>query len=469
VTASRRVVTPSAYGQSVSSSPVDTRPPPVAASDIARARAERGLVRVSWQAIVGQLGLVALLLGGLWIALGAASSELIVDTSEASEPSWVAGPLAHLTPGLSDLGFSIAILAMLAGYAAVITCAHELSARTALATVLVLVLAFTLTTPILSADLFGYLGYARLGVLHHLNPYQHGVDAVRGDPIFPLIYWTHPTSPYGPLFTLGSYALAPASPAFATWTLKAIGGLACLCSVGLTWWCARRLGRAPLRAALLLGANPVLLIYAVGGAHNDLIVMAAVTAALCLFAAGRLAGAGGTLVVATAIKATGGLLLPFMLLGAPHRRRLLLGVVSTAIPLTVLTLAVFGGHMLDEIGHIATQGSFNIAYTGPDLLGRVLGTGITAGVRGICWAAALCVTIACGRAVLRGRMEWLDAAGWSVLALMAAIASFVPWYIAWVLPMGALTRGRALRLAILAFTVFVVATHLPLLGFPESE
>jgi hypothetical protein len=442
----------------------------VSAPDVRGTYGGSEAARLSRRALAGRLGLAALVLGGLWIALGAASNDLIVDTAEANEPSWLAGPLAGLAPGLTDLGFSIAILAMLVGYGVVVAYARELPTRATLGAIAVLVLAFTLTTPLLSADLFGYIGYARLGVLHHINPYQHGVDAAPRDPVFPLIYWTHPTSPYGPLFTLGSYALGHGSLAFATWTLKAIGGLACLGSVGLAWWCARRMGRAALRAALLLGANPLLLIYAVGGAHNDLIVMVVVTAALALLAAGRFASAGGALATATAIKITGGLALPFVLLGNPQRRsRLLLGFVAVSIPLVALTLTVFGPHVLDNVGHIATQGSFNIAYSGPDLLGRLLGTGITAAVRALCWAAALCVVVACAWAVVRRGLDWLDAAGWSGLAILAAIASFVPWYVAWVLPFGALTRGRALRTAILLFTAFVVATHMPLLGFPESE
>jgi hypothetical protein len=424
---------------------------------------------VARRARVGRLGLAALVLGGLWIALGAASDDLIVDTAEASEPSWLAGPFAGLLPGLTDLGFSIALAAMFCGYIAVVVCASELGERLALGAVGVLVIAFTLTTPILSADLFGYVGYARLGVLHHLNPYQYGVVAAPNDPIFPLIYWTHATSPYGPLFTLGSYALASGSLPFATWTLKAIAGVACLGSVILVEWCARRLGRQPLRAALLLGANPLLLVYGVGGAHNDLIVMAVLVGALALLAADRPGGAGGAIAAAGALKTTGLLVLPFLLLGDPRRRRVLVGLVAVALPLAALTLVVFGAHVFDEIGHIATGKSFDIAYSGPDLVGRLLGTGITAGVRACCAASALVVAIVCGWAVKRRGMDWLDAAGWSVLALLAAIASFVPWYLAWVLPMGALTRGRSLRMAIVAFTGVVVATHLPLLGFPESE
>jgi len=424
---------------------------------------------VGRRALIGYLGLTALVLGGLWIALGAASDDLIVDTAEASAPSWLAGPLAGLMPGLTDLGFSIALAAMFCGYIAVVACAREIGERRALGAVGALVIAFTLTTPILSADLFGYIGYARLGVLHHLNPYQHGVDAVPGDPIFPLIYWTHPTSPYGPLFTLGSYSLASSSLPLATWTLKAIGGVACLGSMLLVWSCARRLGRQPLRAALLLGANPLLLVYGVGGAHNDLIVMVVLVGALSLLAAKRPAGAGGAMAVAGAVKTTGLLLLPFLLLGDPQRRRVLVGFAAVALPLAALTIGVFGWHVFDQIGRIATGNSFNIDYSGPDLLGRLLGTGITAGVRAFCAAFALLAAIVCAWAVVRRAMNWLDAAGWSVLAVLAAIASFVPWYVAWVLPMGALTRGRGLRLAILAFTGIVVATHLPLLGFPESE
>src|SRR2546423_10313377 len=89
-------------------------------------------------------------------------------------------------------------------------------------------------------------------------------------------------SPYGPLFTLGSYALAPLSVAASFWALKGLAAAASLAIVWLVWDCARRLEIDPMPAAMLVGLNPLVLVWAVGGAHNDLIVIAAVMAGVWL-------------------------------------------------------------------------------------------------------------------------------------------------------------------------------------------
>lgn len=53
------------------------------------------------------------------------------------------------------------------------------------------------------------------------------MDVGRG-PVAPSQLWHHETSPYGPLFTLGSYALAPLGAATGLWALKALAGAAAL-------------------------------------------------------------------------------------------------------------------------------------------------------------------------------------------------------------------------------------------------
>src|SRR2546423_5289439 len=93
-------------------------------------------------------------------------------------------------------------------------------------------------------------------------------------------------SPYGPLFTLGSYALAPLSVAASFWALKGLAAAASLAIVWLVWDCARRLRIDAMPAAMLVGLNPLVLVWAVGGAPNDLIVIAAVTGGVWLAAAG---------------------------------------------------------------------------------------------------------------------------------------------------------------------------------------
>ena len=63
-----------------------------------------------------------------------------------------------------------------------------------------------------------------------------------------------------------------------------------------------------------LGLNPVWLLWGVGGAHNDLLMLAALTAAATLALAGAHGRAGAALAAAVAVKASAGLALPFVLL-----------------------------------------------------------------------------------------------------------------------------------------------------------
>ena len=99
--------------------------------------------------------------------------------------------------------------------------------------------------------------------------------------------WPFKHSPYGPLFTLGSYALAPLGLAGGLWALKAIAALASLGAIALVGYAAHTLGRQWKWAVAFVGLNPVLLELAVGGAHNDTLVMASLAAALALAARGQ--------------------------------------------------------------------------------------------------------------------------------------------------------------------------------------
>ncbi|GAC1435377.1 MAG: hypothetical protein NVSMB51_04730 [Solirubrobacteraceae bacterium] len=416
-------------------------------------------------------GLMALLLGGLTIAVGAAGSDLLVDTAAADEPTWLSGPLSVFGFALSDSGFSFAVLLMAAGYAAAVLCGRHLGLRPALACAGLLILAFTLTSPILSSDLFGYVGYARLAVLHGVNPYLHGVDAAPADPLYHFIFWRHERSPYGPLFTVATLSLGARSLPFAVWTLKLAGGLATLGSLALLAACCRRLGAPAARSVILVGANPLLLLFAVGGGHNDQFVLLLTAAALLFLVRSEPFRGGAALAAAAAVKATGLIVLPFVLLDRrrPDRAALVRGAALAGALLLALTLGVFGPHPPATIARILTRSEFDVAYTGPDLLGRLLGTGISVGVRLLAGAAVLSASIYCAARVARGSMSWLDGAAWTTLAILCGLASFVPWYVLWLLPLSALSRSRGLRGATLTLTALVLATHLPLFGFPQSQ
>ena len=69
--------------------------------------------------------------------------------------------------------------------------------------------------------------------------------------------------------------------------------MASLGCVALVWACATRLGRPALPATLFFGLNPVLLAYAVGGAHNDLLMLVAALGGIYLLLGGRQSADGG--------------------------------------------------------------------------------------------------------------------------------------------------------------------------------
>ena len=138
-----------------------------------------------------------------------------------------------------------------------------------------------------SSDLFNYLGYARLGGLHGLNPYQHVIGQEFHDPVYTFTTWRHLHSPYGPLFTAGTYVLGRLPLPVAYWLLKVITVAASLGVVALVWWCARRLGRDAKLAVAFVALNPIYLVYAVGGFHNDFFMLLPALGAIALLLSGH--------------------------------------------------------------------------------------------------------------------------------------------------------------------------------------
>jgi hypothetical protein len=98
----------------------------------------------------------------------------------------------------------------------------------------------------------------------------------------------------------------------------------------------------------------------------------------------------------------------------------------------------------------------------PNQVGRWLGLGgLTPGIRAVAlgvFAVALVFLIA---RTWRG-MNWITAAGWATLAMLATSAWIMPWYVIWVLPLAALGRDRRLVVGALAMCVFLVLMRTPL-------
>src|SRR5205807_7119540 len=158
-------------------------------------------------------------------------------------------------------------------WAAALAFGGTLRARWVVAAIVLLHLIFTIAPPLLSKDIFSYITYARLAVLHGVDPYTAVAANYPQDPAFPYTGWTHTGSAYGQLFQVASYPLALVGVAAAMWIIKLITAVTSLGLVWLVWRCAERLGRPPVSAVIWVGLNPVLLVYGVGGGHNDLIML----------------------------------------------------------------------------------------------------------------------------------------------------------------------------------------------------
>jgi hypothetical protein len=414
--------------------------------------------------VAGLLALAAIVFMVAKVVLAASSGpSLLVPRSGDSFPAWVAGPLHGLVAPLNlpfdslYRRFSLLVVLMLVAYGVAVFTVRALDARIVIGVIVVLHVLLALCPPLQLTDLFNYLGYARLGALHGLNPYTHFVAQASLDPVYGFTSWHHLTSPYGPLFTAATYPVALLPLPVAYWTLKIATVLAGLGLVALVWSCARAVGRDPKTAASFVALNPVYLIWALGGFHNDFFMVDAALGAVALVLYRRERAAGAALAIAIAIKFTAVLLLPFLLLAvAPTRRirALLTGLVLAAIPLVALSLALFGA----SLPNLQTQSTLLTAYSIPNLFGDAIGAG--GGAPWLLHAADAGVVLVVLWLVARGR-DWLSATGWATLALIVSLAWLVPWYLLWLLPLAAVARSRRLRAATLVMSLFLVVAFVP--------
>jgi hypothetical protein len=414
----------------------------------------------------------------LLVLVSTAEPTWLIPASSYGFPGWVAGPLHGLAAALLNAvvnrggrnyqamsdGFSVLLIVMTIAYALALAAARTLSMRTIGIAVVVLYLVLFLGPPMQLNDVFNYLGYARLGALHHLNPYTHVIAAEQHDPVYQWTSWHNLASPYGELFTLLTYPLALVSLPLAYWILKSVTVALALAFVWLVYKCACQLGRDPRLAVLIVAVNPIMLLYEVGGFHNDPFMLVPAMAAISLLLARRYRLAGAVLMLAVAIKFTMVLLLPFLLLAAPAGRKrvqMLIGFVLAAIPLAVVSVAAFGL----TLPNFAQQSRVVTPFSILNLLGWLIGLGGAAPglIRFADVVLVAVIAFAIAR-VVRRRLDWLSAAGWCTVALIVSLAWVMPWYVVWLLPLAAISASARLRTTALALTIFLVLTFMPLTG-----
>ncbi len=347
--------------------------------------------------------------------------------------------------------------------------------------------------------MFNYINYGRMGMVHHLNPYTTiPVSEPHSDPAYILSNWHQLLSPYGPMFTLITFAVVPLGVAGSFWALKCILALASLATIALVWKCAKILGRDPRAAVVLVGLNPIVLMWGLGGDHNDFLMVVLIMLGVYLLLRARAPsegaaegpassehdgaaglarvrgwlapaswmeiGAGASFVMATAMKASGGVMLPIVaiaLMRTPRRLvQVLIGMLLAGVLAGVMSLLAFGLHIPD----LSTQSRLVTNESVPNLLGLVLGQGgESSPVRALTSGVLAISLILCCRMAWQ-RREVITPAGWASVALILTLSWVLPWYVLWILPLAALSSSRRLRNAALLVGVYLIVSWAPASG-----
>ncbi len=444
---------------------------------------------------------VGALAASLGLVMVAAVAEIVIDGSVGHsalipESPRLAGWLAGVGEKLGYRVFLIALLACTGAYAGLAllalrsgeraTAAEQARRRRwAIGLVAVLQLIVFVGPILLSTDVFSYIAYARMAILHGINPYLHGPISlttvklrdgslihVADDPVFKYIGpdWWKVATAYGPLYTLLSYPFAPLGLVGALWLAKVEALLASAGTLALIWRCAKARGLDPVFAVLVVGANPLYVVYGLGGAHNDLLMMLAMMGAVSLMIAPprltrrREAGAAAVIVAGALIKATVAALLPFLIVS---RRRLapIIGALAATAAGAVVGYAIFGIHGIDVVSALNRDASFVSSDSFANELAHMLGKpGVFPVDHDLLKAALVLIVLHLLWRTWRG-YDWIAASGWALLAISVTSTWLLAWYILWPMPLAVVVRDRRLLVATLFIqSLFIVHQLAPLLA-----
>lgn len=424
---------------------------------------------VRWAAVLAWVLAGVLVLATAEIVLdGAAGHAALIPKQPASWLSGIGVRLGYRT-------FLIALLAFAGAYAGLLALGRARPApigrRGAIALVAVLQLMVFAGPILFSTDVFSYIAYARMGVVHGLNPYLHGPASIAHDPVFVYVGhdWRKVATAYGPLYTLISYPLGFLGVTGAMWGMKLMALLASAGTLALTWRCAQERSLDPVPVLLAVGANPLYVLFGLGGAHNDMLMMFVMMGAVALMlvprvTAGREAGAAAAIVAGALIKATVAVLLPYMILS---RRRLapVLGALAAILALAVIGLVAFGIHGIDVVAALNRDAAFVSSDSFANEIAHLFGKpGVFPVDHDLLKLALVVIALHLAWRTWRG-YDWVAASGWVLLAISVTSTWLLAWYILWPLPLAVISRDRRLLASTLAIQgLFILHQYSPLLA-----
>jgi len=423
---------------------------------------------------LAQIGLLGTVLIGALISVAATRTDTLLPQGlqpiDAPGFAALAGPFRFIGFHLATGETMVALALMFACYVLATRYVRLISPRAAITAIVALTVIVMIAPPMFSSDVFSYEAYARMFTIYGVNPYLNGPFTVHLDPVYQLVgaKWIQTPSAYGPLFTAVSGLLAHTSIIVSTYIFKLTAALACLGTVAILWRSARMRGVDPVRGAVLFGLNPLVVLYGVGGGHNDLVMVLPMVAGVYAALRSQDRKAGALFVTAAAVKLTGALVAPFayaapeMANGDGRRRAMLIGVGVTSAIVMAIGFGLFGTgtlHLPLILSQIQSEGDW---HSIPGFISTAMLLPGVASVVGVILAVAF---VACSARLLwhvwQGRIDWLEGAAWATVAILVCAGSLLPWYIAWLLPLVALCdRPRLVRVSLWLTAAMLLITIL---------
>ncbi len=342
-------------------------------------------------------------------------------------------------------------------------------------------LTYLLLYPATSSDLFHYVMEGRILWVHHQNPFTVPPSFYPHDPFYAvngwfIVVWETLPSPYGPAWAVLTGLPLLLGHGDLLWTFMAfkllavvfyfVGAVAIFHTVrflrpGKEW-----------AATLLFTWNPLVLLYVAGNGANDVIMMGLTLLALYFGVRRRWNAAFPVLALATLVKFVSAVLIPVFVLYAvlttPREQwRGLAGALGLSALIGLLLYAPFwrGQLTFTTLRYQASQFTDSPGALLKTALANVLALEDAIIVtKVICFSALAAAYALVLWRMVRQRLQLapddLPSACFVVMCayLMLAVFWFQPWYLLWLISLGALTVGVRQRVTLL-FSFTGLLTH----------
>lgn len=328
----------------------------------------------------------------------------------------------------------------------------------------VLLVLAVIRPPTSSNDVWSYVMYGRIVAVHHEDPYERPPSAFRDDPYRKRVdpVWRHARAVYGPVFlgmAAGAVEVAGDDPRRARMAFQALTAV----SVAACLLILHRAARGDPRVLGFVGLNALVVVTTVNNAHNDALVGLAALGAVVLLRRRPLL-AGAVLGLAALVKVSA--LLPAgVLVIWLWRQRDRIGAVRLAAgtgAVTAVGFAVAGSSSLAVLS--AARDRMNrgsIWYPVRELLVD-LGVGSREVLASRLSTVSMIAVV--GLAVViavRARRPPHMIVGGAVIAYAVLGAYVFPWYMAWALPVLALSWSTRMAGLALGLAFVLEAAYLP--------